>query len=124
MCKDPNCKGECDNCPTKSRHFEITKPEIIPIYIEEGEYMSEQDLNVVEKQIEINEQLEIKKTGLLDKAISKFASRKLLVFSIATGLLLFGNLSYDQWLITASLYIGTQAALDAVVAWKHGKGLV
>lgn len=49
-------------------------------------------------------------------ALSKAASRKLLVFIIATHMAYFGILDSDGWLMIAMLYVGTQAALD----WKNG----
>jgi hypothetical protein len=58
--------------------------------------------------------------GLLDTAISKYSSRKLLVWAVATGLLAHGDINGDQWVAIALAYVGTQAFVDAAVAWKHG----
>ena len=59
--------------------------------------------------------------GILDKGISKFASRKLLVWLASTGLLFHGDINGDQWVTIALAYVGTQAFVDAATAWKHGK---
>jgi hypothetical protein len=60
------------------------------------------------------------KKGILDRAIQKATSRKLLVWVVSTGLLCLGDLNGDQWVAIALAYIGTQAVIDAASAWKHG----
>lgn len=70
--------------------------------------------DVIESE-EISSQL-----GLFDSFLQKFISRKLLVFFIATVLMFLGKIDPPQWVIVCSIYIGSQAILDAVVGWKNG----
>lgn len=58
--------------------------------------------------------------GLIDKLVAKAISRKFLVFLTATGLLAWSNLESDTWGMIAMIYIGSQAVIDAALAWKHG----
>jgi len=60
--------------------------------------------------------------GAADRALAKYTSRKLLVWFVSTGLLMKGSIDGDQWVAIALAYVGTQAVIDAAVAWKHGKG--
>ena len=55
---------------------------------------------------------EIEKLGWLDNALSKAISRKLLVFSITTGLLCAGKIGPDEYIFVACIYIGVQGAID------------
>lgn len=48
----------------------------------------------------------------LDKWLGKWASRKLIVFGIATWLCLSGNVVSSDWVYLAIVYIGTQGAVD------------
>jgi len=48
----------------------------------------------------------------LDKLVSKWISRKLLVFIIATFFLGFGLINSSQWLYISLLYIGAETYLD------------
>jgi len=56
--------------------------------------------------------------GKIDTFLGKWASRKLLVFFIATLLSLFGNLDSHDWVTIASIYIGSQAVVDLVKIYK------
>ena len=58
--------------------------------------------------------------GIVDKMLAKYTSRKLLVWLVSTGLLVKGDINGDQWVAIALAYVGTQAVIDAAVAWKHG----
>ena len=58
--------------------------------------------------------------GLLDKIQEKLISRKLLVFATATGLLAGAGLDSETWGMIAIVYVGGQAAIDAVRVWRHG----
>ena len=58
--------------------------------------------------------------GLLDTVLEKAISRKLLVFLTATSLMMWSNLSSETWGMIAMIYIGSQAVIDAALAWKHG----
>jgi hypothetical protein len=46
--------------------------------------------------------------------MSKWISRKLLVFFIATIALMLGNLDSSDWVTIATVYIGTQGVSDIV----------
>jgi hypothetical protein len=56
--------------------------------------------------------------GKIDTFLGKWASRKLLVFFIATLLSLFGNLDSHDWVTIASIYIGSQAVVDLAKVYK------
>ena len=56
--------------------------------------------------------------GIIDSFLGKWASRKLLVFFIATILTLFGNVVSHDWVVIASIYIGSQAVVDLAKVYK------
>ena len=56
--------------------------------------------------------------GVLDAVQEKLISRKLLVFLTATGLLAWSGLDSETWGLIAVVYIGGQAVIDAVKAWR------
>jgi hypothetical protein len=64
--------------------------------------------------------LENKNKGVLDFLQEKVASRKLLVFLIATLLMVSAQLESDIWGMIAVCYIGGQSAIDFAKSWKHG----
>jgi len=57
--------------------------------------------------------------GIIDNVLGKWASRKLLVFFIATALCLFSNLESHDWVVIASIYIGSQAIVDLAKIYKN-----
>ena len=59
------------------------------------------------------------KKGILDRILEKLISRKLLVFVVATHLLLLADLSSDIWGMIAIVYIGSQGVVDFAKEWKH-----
>tara|TARA_Y100000310_G_scaffold328865_1_gene397694 strand:+ start:181 stop:369 length:189 start_codon:yes stop_codon:yes gene_type:complete len=61
------------------------------------------------------------KNGLLDKALQKLISRKLLTFATATGLMFWSDLTSETWGMIAMVYIGTQGAVDVMKAYKYGE---
>ena len=61
------------------------------------------------------------KKGLLDKVMERVISRKLFTFLTATGLMLWADLASESWGMIAMVYIGTQGAIDAMKAYKHGE---
>ena len=65
----------------------------------------------------------LKKERILDKFLGKVVSRKLLVFIVATSLLMIpeSNLSSDSWAIIAMCYIGGQSAIDMVNTFRFGE---
>lgn len=56
--------------------------------------------------------------GIIDNFLGKWASRKFIVFSIATLLALFGDLDSHDWVIVSSIYIGSQAVVDLAKVYK------
>lgn len=56
--------------------------------------------------------------GKLDRVLNSWVSKKLFVFVVATGLAIWGNLTSSDWVIIATVYIGTQGAIDAVSKLK------
>lgn len=56
--------------------------------------------------------------GKIDSFLGKWASRKLLVFVLATLLSLFGSLESGDWTTIAVAYIGSQAAVDLITKYK------
>lgn len=56
----------------------------------------------------------------MDVLLEKLISRKLFVFLTATSLMVFDGLSSETWGMIAVVYIGSQAAVDAVKSYKHG----
>lgn len=63
----------------------------------------------------------VDKKGVVDKGLQKLFSRKLLVFLIATSLLIGSKLTSEHWVWCALVYITSQAMVDFVVSLKHGK---
>ena len=58
------------------------------------------------------------KGGVVDEALAKAVSRKLLVFACATGLLIWSTLDPDTWAMIAAMYIGGQSVIDVAKVWK------
>ena len=56
--------------------------------------------------------------GMVDEALAKAVSRKLLVFACATGLLIWSGLDPDTWAMIAAMYIGGQSVIDVAKVWK------
>lgn len=46
---------------------------------------------------------------LANPKLTKFISRKLIVFGVATGLLMHGSLTENSWVLIACAYLGAQA---------------
>lgn len=55
----------------------------------------------------------------LDALLGKWTSRKLMVFLTGTGLAIFGQLTSSDWVIVATVYIGSQTVIDAVTKLKQ-----
>ena len=62
----------------------------------------------------------INKVGILDIVLSKVISRKLFVFLVATGLLVWADLDPDTWGLIAMIYVGGQSVIDMVKVWRGG----
>jgi len=52
--------------------------------------------------------------GKLDRLVERFTSRKLLVWVVASGLMVVGTLESGDWVIVSALYLGGQSIIDAV----------
>jgi hypothetical protein len=57
----------------------------------------------------------------LDTLINKWISRKLFVFLVASGLLMFADLESSDWTMIAVVYLGSQTVLDSVVAYNKSR---
>ncbi len=55
---------------------------------------------------------------IADLFVSKWFSRKLLVWTATTALLLSGYIEADAWVSVALVYIGSQGAADIATKWK------
>ena len=64
--------------------------------------------------------LQSESKSLIDIALEKAISRKLLVFLTATGLMVWSDLTSETWGLIAIVYIGSQAVVDAMKAYRHG----
>ena len=64
-------------------------------------------------------EVEAKREGFLDRIVGKAISRKFLVFLTATGLLAWSDLDSETWGMIAVVYIGSQAAVDIVKAYRE-----
>jgi len=56
--------------------------------------------------------------SIIDKHVSKFISRKFLVWLCSCGFLYGGMVTGEQWTFLSVVYIGGQAAIDAFLKWK------
>ena len=54
----------------------------------------------------------------VDILLSKWISRKLLVFLVACGALFFGTLTSSDWIIIATVYIGIEGITNIVERLK------
>ena len=61
---------------------------------------------------------EEQQVGIVDEALAKAVSPKLLVFTAATCLLLWSSLDPDTWAMIATMYIGGQSVIDVAKVWK------
>ena len=55
---------------------------------------------------------------VVDRALGKLVSRKLLAWATATALLIFSDLQSSDWVIITTVYIGGQTVIDAVTKLK------
>ena len=55
----------------------------------------------------------------LDKFLMRYSSRKLMVFLIATGLTIVGQVTSSDWVTISAIYIGGQTIIDAVAKLKQ-----
>tara|TARA_R110000868_G_scaffold232166_1_gene485661 strand:+ start:359 stop:568 length:210 start_codon:yes stop_codon:yes gene_type:complete len=60
-------------------------------------------------------------TAILDKFLGKWASRKLLVFGLATILIFLGKIDSNDWTYIAIAYVVVQGLVDAKTIIKNFK---
>ena len=58
-----------------------------------------------------------------DRHLERFLSRKLLVWTTTTALLVYDKLNGEQWVAISLAYIGSQGIADIATAWKSGQFL-
>ena len=59
---------------------------------------------------------------IIDKSLNKLVSRKLMVWTTATYLMLFTSaLASSDWVAISLAYIGIQGLADIATQWRHGK---
>ena len=58
---------------------------------------------------------------VLDKGLSKLASRKLLVWLTATALTFADKIDGENWVAVSLVYIGVLGMAELAAVWKHGK---
>ena len=56
--------------------------------------------------------------GKIDSFIGKWASRKFLVFALATILHLVADITSSDWVMIAGIYIGGQSVVDLASMYK------
>ena len=56
---------------------------------------------------------------ILDKALLRWTSRKLLVWLTTSVFLVYDIVTSEQWVAVALVYIGTQGAADIASKWKQ-----
>lgn len=57
----------------------------------------------------------------LDKGLNKLLSRKLMVWSTATYLMVFtSTLASEDWVAISLAYIGLEGLADIATRWRHG----
>ena len=59
-----------------------------------------------------------KTKAVLDKALSKVTSRKLMVWTAATVLMGCSIIESADWVMISALYIGGQSVIDAIAKMK------
>jgi|TARA_R110002074_G_scaffold30535_3_gene86427 hypothetical protein len=59
---------------------------------------------------------------ILDRSLEKLLSRKLMVWTTATTLMLMdAGLQSEDWVAISLAYIGIQGLADIATRWRHGK---
>ena len=56
-----------------------------------------------------------------DRHLERFLSRKLLVWTTTTALLVYDKLNGEQWVAISLAYIGSQGIADIATACKSGQ---
>jgi len=58
---------------------------------------------------------------IIDRFLNLAISKKLTVFLIGTIFAYLGNISGEQWINLAMVYIGTQGVIDAIIRIRNNK---
>ena len=80
--------------------------------------MSEKQKQSLVKKLASDLYLNNKSKGALVSIQEKIVSRKLLVFIIATCLMIWTALDPETWAMIATMYIGGQSVIDVAKVWK------
>ncbi len=64
---------------------------------------------------------QVTKNPFIDRVLGKTMSKKLTVFFVGTIFMFLGKLNGEQWIDLATLYIGTQATIDGIVALRSSR---
>jgi hypothetical protein len=64
------------------------------------------------------------KGAVLDKFLQKLISRKLLVWIVSSIAVLLGAIDGDQWVEISMVYIGSEAAIDSIIALRAGSNSI
>ena len=80
--------------------------------------MSEDKALQIEKKID-NISSKIDKNGVADNWIGKIASRKLLVWTVASVALFMSQINSEDWVAISLAYIGSQALVDLAAKWRQ-----
>jgi len=75
----------------------------------------------MEQQEQSLEKTKSRKAAVVDKALHKVVSRKLLVWGTATGAMFFGMVDATNWVDICMVYIGSEAATNMVTALRGRK---
>ena len=76
---------------------------------------------MTEQQEQSLEKTKSRKAAVVDKALHKVVSRKLLVWGTATGAMFFGMVDATNWVDICMVYIGSEAATNMVTALRGRK---
>ena len=83
--------------------------------------MTEQQLQQLPTRQRIVYKMKLKSEAVIDRSLHKIVSRKLLVWGTATAAMFLGIVDAENWVDICMVYIGTEAAVNAVVALR-GRG--
>jgi len=80
-----------------------------------------ENFEVVEKKEQILEKQKSRKSAVVDRALHKVVSRKLLVWGTATVAMFMGMVDATNWVDVCMVYIGSEAAANMVMALRGKK---
>jgi hypothetical protein len=80
-----------------------------------------ENIEIVEKKEQSLEKQKSKKSAVVDRALHKVVSRKLLVWGTATAAMFMGMVDATNWVDVCMVYIGSEAAANMVMALRGKK---